>query len=78
MIGLILSFTTYAPDFLMKIFPPYNLLLASLPIAAALIFGTQSDIIHVWMFWRIETQPMREKSLTTVDSECSLDTVNSP
>jgi len=71
LIGLGLSFTAYVPNLVDKIFPPYNLLLASLPTAAALIFGTQSDIIHAWMFWRVEGKTITQLSLTTVDSDCS-------
>ncbi|KAJ6625229.1 hypothetical protein B0H10DRAFT_660474 [Mycena sp. CBHHK59/15] len=52
MIGLALSFTTYVPNLVDKIFPAYNILLASLPTAAALIFGSQMDLIRVWIFWR--------------------------
>jgi len=67
-IGLGLSFTTYVPNLVEKIFPPYNLLLASLPTAAALIFGSQSDVIRVWMFWRVEGKTTTKLSLTTVGS----------
>ncbi|KAF7343183.1 hypothetical protein MVEN_01749500 [Mycena venus] len=70
-IGLGLSFTTYVPHLVEKIFPPYNLLLASLPTAAALIFGSQTDIVHVWMFWRIEGKTMTQLTLTTINSDCS-------
>ncbi|KAF7343221.1 hypothetical protein MVEN_01753400 [Mycena venus] len=73
MIGLGLSFTTYVPNLVDKIFPAYNLVLASLPTAAALIFGSQSDIIQVWMFWKVEGKTMTQLSLTTVDSSsCSI------
>ncbi|KAJ7460252.1 hypothetical protein FB451DRAFT_1371724 [Mycena latifolia] len=71
MIGLGLSFTTYVPHLVEKIFPPYNLLLASLPTAAALIFGSQTDIAHVWMFWRVEGKTMTQLTLTTMNSDCS-------
>jgi len=70
-VGLGLGFATYVPNLVDKIFPPYNLLLASLPTAAALIFGSQSDIMHVWMFWRVEGKTMTQLSLTTVDSYSS-------
>ncbi|KAJ7654114.1 hypothetical protein DFH06DRAFT_1203655 [Mycena polygramma] len=55
-IGLVLSFTTYVPNLVDKIFPVYNLLLAALPAAAGIIFGSQMDIIHAWMFWRTKGQ----------------------
>ncbi|KAJ7216817.1 hypothetical protein C8J57DRAFT_277946 [Mycena rebaudengoi] len=71
MIGLGLSFTTYVPHLVEKIFPPYNLLLASLPTAAALIFGSQTDLMHVWMFWRVEEKTMTQLTLTTMNSDCS-------
>jgi len=71
MIALGLSFTTYFPNLLDKIWAPYNLLLASFPTAAALIFGSQSDIVHVWMFWRVEGKTMTQLTLTTVDSNSS-------
>ncbi|KAJ7237375.1 hypothetical protein C8J57DRAFT_1568483 [Mycena rebaudengoi] len=89
LIGLGLSFTTYVPHLVQKIFPPYNLLLASyvfsfyalpilylglhpqVPTAAALIFGSQTDIVHVWMFWRVEGKPMTQLTLTTMNSDCS-------
>ncbi|KAJ7291558.1 hypothetical protein C8J57DRAFT_1273423 [Mycena rebaudengoi] len=51
-IALALSCATYVPNLVDKIFPIYNLLLALLPVSAALIFGSQMDIVHVWMFWR--------------------------
>ncbi|KAJ7024548.1 hypothetical protein C8F04DRAFT_1123816 [Mycena alexandri] len=51
-IGLGLSFTTYVPNLPKAFFLAYNILLASFPAAAALIFGSQMDIIGVWMFWR--------------------------
>ncbi|KAJ7915908.1 hypothetical protein B0H13DRAFT_1999165 [Mycena leptocephala] len=68
-IGLGLSFTTYVPNLVHKIFPAYNILLASLPTAAGIIFGSQMDILHVWMFWR------KEKAVTT--TELGLTTSNS-
>ncbi|KAJ7898071.1 hypothetical protein B0H13DRAFT_2032389 [Mycena leptocephala] len=75
-IGLGLSFTAYIPNFVDKIFPVYNLLLASLPMAAALIFGSQSDIVHVWMSWRVEGKTVTQLSLTTVDSDsCNIKSV---
>ncbi|KAJ7865138.1 hypothetical protein B0H14DRAFT_2734689 [Mycena olivaceomarginata] len=67
-IGLGLGFTASVPGFTDRIFPAYNLLLASLPTAAALIFGSQSDIVHVWMFWRVESKTTTQLSLTTVGS----------
>ncbi|KAJ7060387.1 hypothetical protein C8F01DRAFT_1142482 [Mycena amicta] len=51
-IGLVLSFLAYIPQLVGKMFHAYNLLLAFLPVAAALIFGSQTDIIDVWMFWK--------------------------
>ncbi|KAJ7218232.1 hypothetical protein B0H12DRAFT_1153383 [Mycena haematopus] len=68
MVGLVLSFLTYDPSLLNKIFPPYNLLIASFPTAAALIFGSQTDIVHVWIFWRVKGETKTQLSLTTVDS----------
>ncbi|KAJ7289583.1 hypothetical protein C8J57DRAFT_1278063 [Mycena rebaudengoi] len=59
LIGLGLSFTTYVPHLVQKIFPPYNLLLAS------------CDIVHVWMFWRVEGKTMTQLTLTTMNSDCS-------
>ncbi|KAJ7754094.1 hypothetical protein B0H16DRAFT_1543650 [Mycena metata] len=50
--GLALSFTTYVPNLPAAFFPAYNILLASFPAAAAIIFGSQMDILGVWMFWR--------------------------
>ncbi|KAF7343509.1 hypothetical protein MSAN_01971200 [Mycena sanguinolenta] len=76
-IGLVLSFLTYNPALLNSVWPPYNLLLASMPAAAALIFGSQADIVRVWMFWRkpgvdAKTETMKtELTLTTVDSNSS-------
>ncbi|KAJ7291560.1 hypothetical protein C8J57DRAFT_1705127 [Mycena rebaudengoi] len=58
-IALALSCTIYVPNLVGKIFPVYNLLLASLPLSAALIFGSQMDIVHVWMFWRPGTRTAR-------------------
>ncbi|KAJ7916952.1 hypothetical protein B0H13DRAFT_347208 [Mycena leptocephala] len=71
LIGLGLSFTTYVPHLVQKIFPPYNLLLASLPTTAAVLFGSQTDIVHVWMFWRVEGKTMTQLTLTTMNSDCS-------
>ncbi|KAJ7333401.1 hypothetical protein DFH08DRAFT_881155 [Mycena albidolilacea] len=70
-IGLGLGFTASVPGFTDRIFPAYNLFLASLPTAAALIFGSQSDILHVWMFWRVERKTTTQLSLTTVGSDNS-------
>ncbi|KAJ6453533.1 hypothetical protein C8R45DRAFT_1038994 [Mycena sanguinolenta] len=76
-IGLILSFLTYDSALLNSVWVPYNLLLASMPAAAALIFGSQADILRVWMFWRKprvdgKTETMKsELTLTTVDSNTS-------
>ncbi|KAJ7766393.1 hypothetical protein DFH07DRAFT_352700 [Mycena maculata] len=58
-IGLILSFTTYTPNLLDRIFPVYNIILALLPVAAGLIFGSQMDLIKVWMFWRAHEAPLK-------------------
>ncbi|KAJ7753302.1 hypothetical protein B0H14DRAFT_2802291 [Mycena olivaceomarginata] len=71
MIGLGLSFATYVPNLVDKIFPPYNLLLAALPAAAALIFGSQTDILNIWMFWRVKRKTKTHLSLTTVGSNSS-------
>ncbi|KAJ8692514.1 hypothetical protein PTI98_009819 [Pleurotus ostreatus] len=35
----------------------FSLIIATLPIMIALIFGTQWDIIHVWMIWRRHPKP---------------------
>ncbi|KAJ7850756.1 hypothetical protein B0H13DRAFT_2086641 [Mycena leptocephala] len=70
-IGLALSFTAYVPNLVEKIFVPYNLLLASLPLAAAVIFGSQADILNVWMFWREDEKMTTKLSLTTIDSSTS-------
>ncbi|KAJ6588030.1 hypothetical protein B0H19DRAFT_197340 [Mycena capillaripes] len=68
-IGLGLSFTTYVPNLVVKIFPAYNILLASLPTAAGFIFGSQTDIIHAWMFWRRkEKTASTDLGLSTYDS----------
>ncbi|KAJ7829833.1 hypothetical protein B0H13DRAFT_2434807 [Mycena leptocephala] len=40
------------------------------PTAAALIFGSQTDIVHVWMFWRVEGKTMTQLTLTTMNSDC--------
>jgi len=72
-IGLALSFATYVPNLVDKIFPAYNILLASLPTAAGIIFGSQLDIIHIWMFWRTkETVSTTKLSLTTFDSDSGI------
>ncbi|KAJ7879164.1 hypothetical protein B0H13DRAFT_2667954 [Mycena leptocephala] len=70
-IGLALSFTAYVPNLVEKIFPSYNLLLASLPLAAAVIFGSQADILTVWMFWREDEKMTTKLSLTRIDSSSS-------
>ncbi|KAJ7506980.1 hypothetical protein B0H11DRAFT_2218818 [Mycena galericulata] len=62
LIGLVLGFATYVPNLVDRIFPAYTILLALMPVAAALIFGSQMDIIKVWMFWR--TEPKRELRVT--------------
>ncbi|KAJ6453554.1 hypothetical protein C8R45DRAFT_1223142 [Mycena sanguinolenta] len=66
-IGLILSFLTYDAKLLDNVWPPYNLLLASFPVTAAVIFGSQTDIVRVWMFWRVEGKT----KIITVDSNGS-------
>uniref|UniRef100_A0A8H7Y2X3 Uncharacterized protein n=1 Tax=Psilocybe cubensis TaxID=181762 RepID=A0A8H7Y2X3_PSICU len=35
---------------------------AVLPVVAGLIFGTQRDILRVWMFWRKNSEPTKAKS----------------
>ncbi|KAJ7818815.1 hypothetical protein B0H13DRAFT_397205 [Mycena leptocephala] len=37
-----------------------NLVVAFLPIAAAVIFGTQRDLLSVWMFWK-KPAPLQEQ-----------------
>ncbi|KAF7366963.1 hypothetical protein MSAN_00955000 [Mycena sanguinolenta] len=72
-IGLILSFLTYNAALVDDIWLPYNLLIASMPAGAALIFGSQTDIVRVWMFWRKpKSDGKTELSLTTVDSNASI------
>ncbi|KAJ7830859.1 hypothetical protein B0H13DRAFT_2113970 [Mycena leptocephala] len=67
----VLSFTAYVPNLVERIFPSYNLLLASLPLAAAVIFGSQADILTVWMFWREDEKMTTKLSLTRIDSSTS-------
>ncbi|KAJ7111322.1 hypothetical protein C8R44DRAFT_856628 [Mycena epipterygia] len=64
-IGMALSFTTYMPNLLDRIWPIYNILLALLPTTAALIFGSQMDLIRVWMFWRVEKMDIKTDSAST-------------
>ncbi|KAF7331286.1 hypothetical protein MKEN_00005700 [Mycena kentingensis (nom. inval.)] len=47
-VGFVLSFLTYVPRLVPRIFGPYNIVLACLPVAAALIFGSQTDVIDGW------------------------------
>ncbi|KAJ7154023.1 hypothetical protein C8R43DRAFT_444597 [Mycena crocata] len=71
-IGLVLSFTTYIPNLVDRIFPVYNILLALLPTSAAIIFGSQMDLMRVWVFWRVaETSRKIELSPTTSTSSGS-------
>ncbi|KAJ7622288.1 hypothetical protein FB45DRAFT_123834 [Roridomyces roridus] len=51
-VGLILTFATYEQTLQNRIWSTYNILIALLPLAAALVFGSQWDLIKVWMFWR--------------------------
>ncbi|KAF7424535.1 hypothetical protein PC9H_009842 [Pleurotus ostreatus] len=37
---------------------PLAIVIATLPIMIALIFGTQWDILHVWMFWKRHPHPV--------------------
>ncbi|KAJ7250428.1 hypothetical protein C8J57DRAFT_684496 [Mycena rebaudengoi] len=59
---------TYVPDPPKIIYPVYNLFLAFMPTAAALIFGSQMDLIIIWMFWR-----QRSKLEHSLASTASLD-----
>ncbi|KAJ7450859.1 hypothetical protein FB451DRAFT_716800 [Mycena latifolia] len=68
MIGLGLSFTTYVPALMDNIFPIYNFILALLPTAAAIIFGSQMDLIRAWMFWRRENPALKINSGTTAST----------
>ncbi|KAJ7650202.1 hypothetical protein FB45DRAFT_1017601 [Roridomyces roridus] len=54
MIAMVLGTMSFMPD------PPIseaqsNVVVAFLPTAAAVIFGTQQDILRVWMFWKNST-----------------------
>ncbi|KAJ7683341.1 hypothetical protein B0H17DRAFT_1137830 [Mycena rosella] len=71
-IGLGLSFTTYVPRFVDQIFPIYNFLLALLPAAAALIFGSQMDLLRVWMFWRTSHSELKLSSGLTASTSSSV------
>ncbi|KAH7873456.1 uncharacterized protein C8R40DRAFT_389430 [Lentinula edodes] len=56
-LSVILSFSaadSWTPSSGMRI----NVVDASLPLACALIFGSQEDLLNVWMFWR-ESSPYR-------------------
>ncbi|KAJ7639853.1 hypothetical protein DFH06DRAFT_1217351 [Mycena polygramma] len=39
-----------------------NLIIAVLPVAAAIIFGTQRDILNAWMFWKKTAMPQEKPS----------------
>ncbi|TFK41759.1 hypothetical protein BDQ12DRAFT_720573 [Crucibulum laeve] len=54
----------------------FDLLLASLPVLAVLIFGTQMDLVRVWAFWRYYTLvPVQSnKSLLSMRSYASVPT----
>lgn len=51
-----------------------NVLISTLPVVAILIFGTQKDLLQVWMFWKWKAR-MQKKDLdviSTVDSTSKL------
>ncbi|KAF8157152.1 hypothetical protein B0H34DRAFT_798458 [Crassisporium funariophilum] len=49
--------------------PELNIILSLLPAAAVLIFGTQSDILRVWMFWK---PPVTTETSQVIDSRTGL------
>ncbi|KAJ7285033.1 hypothetical protein C8J57DRAFT_1290202 [Mycena rebaudengoi] len=49
-IAMAISANFYFPN--QESFTKIHLVIASLPAAAAFIFGTQHDILSVWMFWK--------------------------
>ncbi|KAF7292139.1 hypothetical protein MIND_01240900 [Mycena indigotica] len=73
-VGLVLSFLTYVPRLVGRIFPVYNLLLAFLPVAAALIFGSQTDILDAMAFWRRVPRP-QGKNGPELDSSTQFSTI---
>ncbi|KAF5383233.1 hypothetical protein D9615_004917 [Tricholomella constricta] len=40
-----------------------NIVISILPVSAVLIFGTQPDLLRVWMFWKERPPPVPEKDV---------------
>ncbi|KAJ7250758.1 hypothetical protein C8J57DRAFT_1354770 [Mycena rebaudengoi] len=71
-IALVLICVSYVPDPPEIIYPIYNLLLAFMPTSAALIFGSQMDLINIWMFWRQSSKLGHSlKPIASLDSDTS-------
>lgn len=50
-----------------------NVFIAIMPLAAFLVFGTQLDIVRVWIFWRPAPPPARLSVLSSAHTSSSVD-----